>query len=89
MLNSQPMGFYSPHALLQAAQRDGVSILPICINLSEPDHVLQNIQTKAERPPLYGIRLGFRLINGLSTSIAQTLLQERQSAGPIKTWTTS
>ena len=38
VLNSQPMGFYSEHALLQAARREGIKLLPISLELSDWDH---------------------------------------------------
>ncbi|MDW3190523.1 hypothetical protein R8O02_30415, partial [Vibrio sp. Vb0932] len=34
LLNSQPMGFYSPSQLVQDARRHGVEVLPICVNHS-------------------------------------------------------
>ncbi|WP_298636178.1 error-prone DNA polymerase [uncultured Umboniibacter sp.] len=41
LLNSQPMGFYSPSQLLQDAKRHGVVILPIDINCSDWDYQLE------------------------------------------------
>jgi len=34
LLNAQPMGFYSPHTLVQDARRHGVTVLHPCINRS-------------------------------------------------------
>ena len=34
LLNSQPMGFYAPAQLVQDAQRHGVTVLPVDVNLS-------------------------------------------------------
>ncbi|MCB0379214.1 MAG: error-prone DNA polymerase [Bdellovibrionales bacterium] len=76
VLNSQPMGFYSPHALLQAAGRDGVEVLPICAQKSQWDNSLENI-AKNNRPPLFAIRLGLRLVNGLSQKAARHLVDMR------------
>lgn len=56
LLNSQPMGFYSPSTLIHDAQRHGVSILPIDINRSSWDNRLEEKNT---------MRLGFREIKGL------------------------
>ncbi|MCB0326818.1 MAG: error-prone DNA polymerase, partial [Bdellovibrionales bacterium] len=78
MLNSQPVGFYSSHALLQAAKRDGVEILPICIEKSFWDNSLKK---KANGDIC--IRLGFRLIRGLSQKGIEGFLQSRESG---KTW---
>ena len=77
VLNSQPMGFYTPHSLLQAARRDGVSIRPICINHSYWDCTLE--QTHAPDKP--ALRLGFRLVTGLRKEHACTLVTARQRAG--------
>ena len=40
LLNSQPMGFYSPSQLIQDARRHGVTVLPIDVNHSDWDHQL-------------------------------------------------
>ena len=40
LLNSQPMGFYSPSQLIQDARRHGVAVLPIDVNHSDWDHQL-------------------------------------------------
>lgn len=62
LLNSQPMGFYTPSQLIQDAQRHGVTVLPADVNYSEWNHQLLS-QTDQGQPP---IRLGLRLIKGLS-----------------------
>lgn len=76
LLNSQPMGFYSRHALIQAAIRDGVKILPICINHSEWDAILEEVSNT-----VFGIRLGFNMVRGLTKSGADQLIKERSSQG--------
>jgi len=73
LLNSYPMGFYSPAQLLQDAGRHGVTVLPLCVNQSQWDYCLQQ-QGKA-------IRLGLRQIKGLSSAGAQLLLKLRPQAG--------
>ncbi len=82
VLNSQPMGFYSPHALLQAARRKQVPILPLCVNHSHWDHQLEKVPQKEGRPEVYGIRLGFRLVSGLSEKAVQEITRVRQQRGP-------
>ena len=77
ILNSQPMGFYSPHALIQAAKRSHVSILPICINHSQWDSQIEQHQLPAKKPTL-AIRLGFRLVNGLRKKGVEELVSTRQ-----------
>lgn len=72
LLNSQPMGFYSPSQLTQDAKRHGVIIRPICINHSNWDHQLEH--DDSETPVL---RLGFRLIKGFSKDASQKLCSPR------------
>ena len=73
VLNAQPMGFYSPHALLAAATRENIPLLPICINKSSWDHTLETTKVGL------GIRLGLRLIKGLCEEATHSLLDHRQS----------
>ena len=62
LLNSQPMGFYSPSQLVQDARRHGVEVLPVDINVSNWEAALES--TSAARP---AVRLGFNLVRGLSS----------------------
>lgn len=80
ILNSQPMGFYSPHSLLQAAKHGGVSVLPISINHSFWDSTLEFQDSQ------WCIRLGFRLIAGMKESTAKTITDLRQKHGIWKNW---
>ncbi|MGJ8687536.1 MAG: error-prone DNA polymerase, partial [Spongiibacteraceae bacterium] len=73
LLNSQPMGFYSPSQLTQDAKRHDVVIRPICINHSHWDHQLEyDIE-----PP--ALRLGFRLIKGMGKDASQQLCRSRDN----------
>ena len=76
VLNSQPMGFYSPHALLQAARREGIELLPISLNHSQWDHSLERGAPAQD----YAIRLGFRLIKGLSSISAEQIIACRKES---------
>ena len=73
LLNSQPMGFYSPSQLLQDARRHGVTVLPLCVNHSQWLYGLEQ-QGKA-------IRLGLKQIKGLSQAGAEKLLSQRPANG--------
>lgn len=55
LLNSQPMGFYAPHTLIEDVQRHGVSIRPIDVVHSHWDCTLEDGD----------IRLGVRLVRHL------------------------
>ncbi len=67
LLNSQPMGFYAAHTLIDDAKRHGVEVLPLDPNLSEWDCTLENNK----------LRLGLRLINGLFQKHADLILSKR------------
>ncbi len=73
LLNSQPMGFYSPSQLVQDARRHKVTILPVDINRSHWDHTLEG--------PDRNLRLGFCQISGFSQRSADILCQQRPASG--------
>ncbi|MEH6581071.1 MAG: error-prone DNA polymerase [Halioglobus sp.] len=76
LLNSQPMGFYSPSQLIQDARRHKVTLLPIDVNQSNWDHqLLDSGSSLPGQPP---IRLGLRLIKGLNKASAQRIIEQRQ-----------
>ena len=75
ILNSQPMGFYSRHALIRSAQREGISILPVCILKSEWDTSLEKATNEDQN---LAIRLGLHMVCNLSQRGAQSLVTQRQ-----------
>ena len=82
LLNSQPMGFYSPSQLVQDAQRHQVTVLPPDVNHSAWEHTLQSKKKH--------LRLGLRIIQGLSSNGAERIHQNRpangyQSAAELRT----
>ncbi|RLA58612.1 MAG: error-prone DNA polymerase [Gammaproteobacteria bacterium] len=78
LLNSQPMGFYSPSQLVQDAHRHEVTVLPIDVNQSDWDHQLLDSRSVLQgQPPL---RLGLRLVKGLSREGAQRVIEARRQA---------
>ncbi|TCI03866.1 DNA polymerase III subunit alpha [Corallincola luteus] len=85
LLNSQPMGFYSPDQLVQDLKRHGIGVLPVDICYSDWDHKLQNEQRKegaAETSqPSPRLRLGLRLVKGLSYATAALLVAQRPAQG--------
>ncbi len=80
LLNSQPMGFYSAHALLQDAKRHAIEILPISIFYSTWDHQLEKRTTGD-----WAVRLGYRVVNGLRRQAADQIVAVR-SAQPERPW---
>ncbi|MGB0323814.1 MAG: error-prone DNA polymerase, partial [Luminiphilus sp.] len=75
LLNSQPMGFYTPSQLIQDAERHGISALPVDVNASEWDHQLLSTPPSQQKT----IRLGLRLVKGLSKRGAEQLIDARRT----------
>ncbi len=61
LLNSQPMGFYSPSQLVQDAQRHGVDVRAVDVGTSDWEATLESVQ--AVGPP--AVRLGLNQVHGL------------------------
>ena len=73
LLNSQPLGFYSPSQLVQDAQRHGVKVLPVDVTVSGWDSTLETIEG-AERP---AVRLGLSLLRGMKDNAAERIENSR------------
>ncbi|MEN8803680.1 MAG: error-prone DNA polymerase [Thiogranum sp.] len=83
LLNSQPMGFYTPRQLVDDLRRhDGdVQAVDVCYSkwectLEEKDG--ERSRTKHERRPIMALRLGLQMVRGLSRSGAQRLIDARE-----------
>ncbi|HSS69897.1 MAG TPA: error-prone DNA polymerase [Casimicrobiaceae bacterium] len=68
LLNSQPMGFYSPSQLTQDLRRHGVTILPADATVSEWECTLEGS----------ALRLGLCLVKGLSQTAGDHLVAARR-----------
>src|SRR6266571_3635320 len=73
LLNSQPMGFYTPSQLVQDARRHGVEVRPVDALASEWDCTLE---TGADAH--LAVRLGFLLVQGLSRAGAGRIVGARR-----------
>ena len=71
MLNSQPLGFYSPNQLVQDAKRHGVEVRPVDVMFSDVDATLEDLPLEP------AVRLGLRLISGLKSASAQRIAVAR------------
>jgi error-prone DNA polymerase len=72
LLNSQPMGFYAPAQLVRSAREHGVEVRAVDVNESDWDSTLES--TESDAP---AVRLGLRMIKGLSESGGARLLAAR------------
>ena len=84
LLNSQPMGFYSPSQLVQDARRHGIEVRPVDIHCSEWESTLETPTRHGEIASSQpAIRLGFQRVKGLKESAALRIVQARNKA-PIR-----
>jgi len=70
LLNSQPMGFYAPSQLVQDARRHGVEVRAVDATRSGWDCTLEGD----------AVRLGLRMVKGLSQGGAERLVAARAAA---------
>ncbi len=90
LLNSQPMGFYAPAQLIKDARHHGVVILPADVNCSNYDSTLEfeadfkPLDDPCEFTPAPRLRIGLRLVKGMSESGASAIVEARVS-GLFKT----
>ena len=74
MLNSQPLGFYSPSQLVQDAKRHGVEVRRVDVMHSDSDCTLEGLP----HPP--SVRLGLRLVAGLKAASAERIVAAQRAA---------
>ncbi|MDY0743058.1 error-prone DNA polymerase [Paucibacter sp. R3-3] len=85
LLNSQPLGFYTPSQLVQDAQRKGkVEVRPADVSLSD---ALSKLEPREGAGPQEqpAVRLGLHLVGGLGREAAERIAaarQERPFASP-------
>lgn len=72
LINSQPMGFYTPSQLVRDAREHGVQVRPADVTKSDWNCTLEGDQHAAPT-----LRLGLRLVRGLSEEGAARLLAAR------------
>ena len=73
LINSQPMGFYQPAQIVRDAQQHGVSVRAVDIAASAWDCTLEDGGGT--------LRLGMRLVKGLSEMHANALVEARSRGG--------
>ena len=93
LLNSQPMGFYSPAQIVRDMRDHGVEVRSVCLNASRWDCALE----PGRRAGTWALRLGMRLVKGLrAEAIAKLVLARdvpyasaedawRRSGAPVAT----
>jgi error-prone DNA polymerase len=75
LINSQPMGFYSPASIVKDAERHGVEVLPVRVEASDWDCTLERADGAGGGAK---IRLGLRLVKGLSSEAGKRVTRARR-----------
>ena len=82
LLNSLPMGFYSPAQLIQDAQRHNIEIRPLDVCFSDWAHTLEQPEagacSQANLQP--ALRLGLRMVKGLNQDAAAQIMTAREQS---------
>ncbi|MGZ4149973.1 MAG: DNA polymerase III subunit alpha, partial [Actinomycetota bacterium] len=65
-------GMYPRRLIVQDARHHGIPILPLDVNLSEPDYVVEELE-----PGVFGVRLALADVHGISDVEIRSILQGR------------
>jgi len=79
ILNNQPMGFYSAAVLVKDAQRHGLRVKPIDIQVSAWECTVEH-----EPDGALSMRMGLGYAKGLRRQAAEALLAARAQDGPFR-----
>jgi error-prone DNA polymerase len=85
LINSQPMGFYSPGSIVKDAERHGVEVLPARVDSSDWDCGLEGGDLGQDPDPP-ALRLGLRLVKGLGEEAGRRIeaARRKRSFGSIE-----
>ncbi|MGH7298049.1 MAG: DNA polymerase III subunit alpha, partial [Polyangiaceae bacterium] len=77
LVNSQPMGFYSPGSIVKDAERHGVEVLPARVDASDWDCTLEGPGVPQGSDT--ALRLGLRLVRGLGEEAGRRVEAARRT----------
>lgn len=75
LLNSQPMGFYSPRSLIADAQKHGVHFLEIDIQSSDFDYTLNS------NLGILSVQIGLKALHGIPDKLLKKIVADRKQNG--------
>ena len=79
ILNNQPMGFYSPAVLVKDAQRHGLRVKPIDVQISDWQCTVEH-----ETDGALSVRLGLGYVKGLTRTNAEAITAARRKEGAFR-----
>jgi error-prone DNA polymerase len=77
LINSQPMGFYSPGTIVKDAERHGVEVLPARVDASDWDCALEGVDGRVHGDPP-ALRLGLRIVGGFGEKAGRRVEHARR-----------
>ena len=80
LLNSQPMGFYSPSQLVQDGRRHGVQVLPVDVAVSGWEAALEEREGQGGQGAAPAVRLGLNSLFGMRVEAARRIEDARSIA---------
>jgi len=80
ILNNQPMGFYMPAVLVKDAQRHGLRVKPIDVQISDWACMIEHGVDGS-----LSLRLGLGYAKGLRKQSGEAIIHRRQAYGPFQT----
>jgi error-prone DNA polymerase len=88
LLNCQPMGFYAPSQLVTDVRKHGVEVRQVDINHSDWDCTIESDGVLGDGDSV-ALRLGLRMVRGLSESVARRVVCERARGEFESVWDVS
>jgi error-prone DNA polymerase len=77
VLTHEP-GMYPRRLILEDARRHGIAILPLDVNVSEPEYTVEVLSEERTEPPSgYGIRLALKDVHGIADAEVRAILEAR------------
>lgn len=80
LLDAQPAGYYGPITIANEARGRGVPMLPVDVNVSEMDFVVEDFRAEDD-PKVFvlegAIRTGLKQISGVSKDLKQRIMEGR------------
>jgi error-prone DNA polymerase len=82
LVNSQPMGFYAPHTLVEDAKRHGVEARGVDVSASGWESTLEGARpgAAAEAGEAPALRIGLHAVRGLPREVGKGILRAREAA---------
>ncbi len=82
LLNSQPMGFYAPHTLVEDAKRHGVEVRAVDAAVSGWESTLEGAVpgAPAAAGEVAALRVGLHAIRGLPRAVGEAIVAARRAA---------